>query len=68
MVVIDDGKERDPVDDMGNPGRSLGIDSPGHSANGRAQSYGPQAYSPQANPGRYHIPLVYRLPLQPPAP
>ena len=47
MVADDDGKERYPADGTGNPGRSLGADSPCHSASGPAQVHGAQAGPPQ---------------------
>ena len=68
MVADDDGKERYPADGTGNPRRSLGADSPYHSASGPAQVHGAQAGPPQGNLGRHHIPDARRLSLEPPAP
>jgi hypothetical protein len=42
VAVDDDGKERGPANDMGDTGRSVGPDSPGHSGDGSAQVYGTQ--------------------------
>ena len=67
-VVVDDGKERDSANDMGNPGRSVGSDSPGHFGNGSPQVHGAQEGSSEANPGRHHFPDAQRLPVEPCAP
>ena len=64
--MVADGKERDPANDLGNPGRSLGTGSPGNFGNGPSQGYGAQARPPQENPGRNNIPDAHWVPLESP--